>query len=243
MSTYVYGITRAAHPLRVGERTGVGAEPAPLRVVKGGGLAAIVSDAPDNLRPKRRDLEAHEEVLEAVQDDGTVLPMRFGSLAPDDDAVRRELEERESWYDDRLTSLDGRREINVKAFHREEAVLAELLSENDELRRANEALRAAGGGDHNQQLQFGEKVAAAMEDVRARDAAQLLAVLRPYATDEFQGPPVDGAFLNVSFLVDADQEAGLREAVDDLARRASEVVELRVSDALPPYSFVVPAEG
>jgi hypothetical protein len=29
------------------------------RVVRGGGLAAIVSDAPQGLRAKRRDLEAH----------------------------------------------------------------------------------------------------------------------------------------------------------------------------------------
>ena len=243
MSTYVYGITRSAHPLRVDERTGVGAEPAPLRVIKSDGLAAVVSDAPDGLRPKRRDLEAHEDVLETLQDDGTVLPMRFGSLAPDDTAVRRELDERASWYDERLTSLDGRREVNVKAFHREDAVLAGMLADREDLRKANEAMRASGGGDQAQQLQFGEKVAAALEDVRARDSAQLLAVLRPYATDEYQGPPVDGAFLNVSLLVDADQEAGLREAAEDLGQRAEQVVELRVSDPLPPYSFVVPAGG
>lgn len=243
MSTYVYGIARSAHPLRVSDRTGVGAEPTPLRVVTGGELAAIVSDAPENLRPKRRDLEAHEEVLEILQDDGTVLPMRFGSLAPDDDSVRRELEERGTWYGERLANLDGRREINIKAFHNQDALLAGLLSENDELRNANEALRSSGGGDHNQQLEFGEEVSTAIEEVRARDSAQLLAALRPYASDEQQGPPVDGAFLNVSFLVDADQAAGLREAIADLGKRAAQIVELRVSDPLPPYSFVMPAEG
>lgn len=242
MSTYVYGITRSAHPLRVTDRTGVGAEPTPLRVVTGGELAAIVSDAPEDLRPKRRDLEAHEEVLEILQDDGTVLPMRFGSLAPDDDSVRRELEERGSWYGERLANLDGRREINIKAFHNQDTLLAGLLSENEDLRNANEALRASGGGDQNQQLEFGEQVATAIEEVRARDSAELLAVLRPYASDEQQGPPIDGAFLNVSFLVDADQAAKLREALTNLGERAAQLLELRVSDPLPPYSFVARPE-
>lgn len=242
MSTYVYGITRSGHPLRVRDRRGVGPEPPPLRVVKGGRLAAVVSDAPEDLRPKRRDLEAHEAVLESLMADGTVLPMRFGALASDDESVRQELDERAGWYGERLDGLDGRREVNVKAFHHEQAALSELLRTNPELREANETLRAAGG-DQGSQIDFGERVLSALENVRARDAAQVLAVLRPYAAEEFQGPPVDGGFLNVSFLVDEDRLDDLRAAVEEVGRRAADVVELRMSEPLPPYSFVTPAEA
>jgi hypothetical protein len=35
-------------------------------IVRHEGLVAVVSDAPDNLRAKRRDLVAHDEVLEAL---------------------------------------------------------------------------------------------------------------------------------------------------------------------------------
>lgn len=237
VSTYVYGITRPDHPLRLTDR-GVGPEPAPLRVVRGERLAAVVSDAPENLRPKRRDLEAHERVLESLIADGTVLPMRFGAVAADDESVRRELDEHTGWYDERLEGLAGRREVNVKAFHHEQAVLSELLRTNPELREANEALR--GDADQDRRIDFGERVVSAMGGIRDRDAAQVLAVLKPYAADLFQAPPVDGGFLNVSVLVDEDKVDDLRAAVEELGRRAAEVVELRVSDPLPPYSFVTP---
>jgi hypothetical protein len=35
-------------------------------IVRHEGLVAVVSDAPEDLRAKRRDLEAHDEVLEAL---------------------------------------------------------------------------------------------------------------------------------------------------------------------------------
>lgn len=237
VSTYVYGITRPDHPLRLADR-GVGPEPAPLRVVRGERLAAVVSDAPENLRPKRRDLEAHERVLESLVADGTVLPMRFGAVAADDEAVRRELDEHTDWYDDRLKDLDGRREVNVKAFHHEQAVLSELMRTHPDLREASQTL---DGADQDRRIDFGERVVSAMGGIRDRDAAQILAVLKPYAADVFQAPPVDGGFLNVSVLVDEDRVDDLRAAVEELDRRAAEVVELRVSGPLPPYSFVTPS--
>lgn len=242
MSTYVYGITRADHPRHLSGRTGVGEEPASLRVVRTDELAAVVSDAPEGLRPKRRDLEAHEGVLDALIAEGTVLPMRFGAMAAGDEDVERELTERADWYVRRLAELDGHHEVNLKAFHNEQAALRESLAADPELRVANDALRAADGGDPAGQLEFGERVAAALETIRARDAAQVLAMVRPYASSVYQGPPVSGAFLNVSLLVRDDALEELTAQIDALAERVADLVELRLSDPLPPYSFVQPVD-
>ncbi|MGO4754130.1 GvpL/GvpF family gas vesicle protein, partial [Streptomyces sp. 2MCAF27] len=87
---YVYGVVRAAHPVPPG-RTGVGADPAPVRTLRAGELAAVVSDAPPGLRAKRRDLLAHQDLALSLAADGPVLPMRFGMIAPDEEAVRSQL--------------------------------------------------------------------------------------------------------------------------------------------------------
>ena len=47
-----------------------------------------MSDAP-GLRAKRRDLMAHQEPAPDAGEDGPVLPMRFGMVAPDEATVRR----------------------------------------------------------------------------------------------------------------------------------------------------------
>ncbi|MFF3143507.1 GvpL/GvpF family gas vesicle protein, partial [Streptomyces sp. NPDC057927] len=62
MAVYIYSITGKQHPLRLDGLSGVGESPADLRAVTAGPLCAVVSDAPDDLRPKRRDIIAHQEV-------------------------------------------------------------------------------------------------------------------------------------------------------------------------------------
>ncbi|MQA98412.1 MAG: gas vesicle protein GvpFL, partial [Streptosporangiales bacterium] len=201
------------------------------------GLTAVVSDAPEGLRPRRRDLVAHEAVLAALATDGVVLPMRFGALTDSDDVVRDELSAHRTDYSARLDVLEDRVEINVKGFHSEDALLRELLATDAGLRQANEELRAAGGGTPGQRLDFGERVAAAVGVLQERHAEQVVAALRPYAAEARQAPAVPGAFLNVSFLVDEGRREEFEQVVDDLGRRGGGLYELRWHGPLPPYSF------
>jgi hypothetical protein len=238
MSTYVYGFTRSSHPLPIDGVSGVGTTMPSLRIVRGQDLAAVVSDAPEGLRPKRRDLEAHQRVLEALCAAGTVLPMRFGTLAPDDTAVATELESSAGRYQRLLDELDGSVEVNVKAAHREDPLLRDVLYHHPALRRRNEALRASGGGSQQDRLEFGERVAEAVEQRRARDAEWLMAGLRPHAARVKLGPAVDGCFVNASFLVAIDDLEAFEAVADRLQREIVDVADLDLYGPLPPYSFV-----
>jgi Gas vesicle synthesis protein GvpL/GvpF len=238
MSTYVYAFTHSAHPLPVDRLTGVGAQATPLRVVRHDGLAAVVSDAPESLRAKRRDLEIHHRVLEILGGGGALLPMRFGMLAPDDAAVQATLASRADHYRTLLARVEGRVELNVKAVHREEPLLRELLLEHRTLRERNEALRDNGGGTHADKVAFGERLMAAMEDRRARDAERVLAELRPHAALVSLGPPASGCFVNASFLVGTAARPGFDASLAQLQTQMAELADVRVHGPLPPYSFV-----
>ena len=239
MSTYVYGVTAAAHLALPEGLAGVGDPPLPVRVLRAGDLAAVVSDAPENLRPKRRDLLAHQAVLGEAAAEGCVLPMRFGSIAPDDDTVTGVLAERAEHYLERLRALDNKVEYNVKASHVEEAVLHQVMADNPELRALADANRQAGGGTYEQRLQLGEMVAAVVKAREAEDAAEIQRVLEPLATGVEPGPESTGWLTNVSFLVDRDEAARFLEAAEGL-REARPHLEVRVNGPLPPYSFVEP---
>ena len=236
MSTYVYGFTHATHPLVVDDLPGVGSKP--LRVLSSIGLAAVVSDAPEGLRAKRRDLEAHQAVLEALSAAGTVLPMRFGTVAPRDVSVVTELEANAPRYRQLLAQLAGRVELNVKAVHREDAVLSELLQRDRALRERNQTLRVRGGGSYEDKVEFGEAVAAALAERRDQDAAVVVAALRPYASQVSVGPAVDGSFVNVSFLVANVDRTRFDASVSELGRELSGIADVHCYGPLPPYSFV-----
>ncbi|MFJ4326559.1 GvpL/GvpF family gas vesicle protein [Streptomyces tricolor] len=239
MSTYVYGITARSHPALPEGMTGVGEPPRPVRVLTAGELAAVVSDAPEGLRPKRRDLLAHQNVLAEAGAAGCVLPMRFGSVSPDDDTVVSVLTERAEHYLERLRELDGKVEYNVKATHIEEAVLHRVMAENAEIRALAEANRRSGGGSYDDRIRLGEMVAAAVKAKEAEDAAEVERLLQPTAAAVSVGPESTGWLLNVSFLV-------ARETAEDFLAAAEQVrkshahLELRVNGPLPPYSFVEP---
>lgn len=141
MPTYIYAITAADHPLRLDGLSGVGEPAADLRTVKTRDLGAVVSDTPADLRAKRRDLVAHQSVLERLMADGAALPMRFGLVGPDDEQVRAALDQGKDSYTARLAELDGRLEYNLKVSREEESLLREILTQSAEARRLSEYTR------------------------------------------------------------------------------------------------------
>ncbi|MEV5507017.1 GvpL/GvpF family gas vesicle protein [Streptomyces orinoci] len=236
MSTYVYGITRETTALPKG-LAGVGEPPAGLRLVTGGGLAAVVSDCPEQLRPKRRDLLAHQKVVTELAREAPVLPLRFGSVSDDDRRVGEVLTERAERYAGQLDRLDGRVEYNVKAVHQQDAVLHLVLADDPELRALTEANRRAGGGSYDDRLRVGELVAARVKEREQWDAELLTQVLEPLAEECRPGPESSGWFVSLSFLVREAEADRLLNAVGRLGKAYTHL-ELRVNGPLPPYSFV-----
>ncbi|MET8471623.1 GvpL/GvpF family gas vesicle protein [Streptomyces sp. NPDC006422] len=238
-STYIYAIASSEHPSLPAGMGGIGEPAREVRVVKEGPLAALVSEAPEGLRPKRRDLLAHQSVLSEAGSGGPVLPMRFGSLAPDDESVAAVLAERSDHYQERLRALDGKVEYNVKAQHDEEAVLHKVMVDNPDVRTLTEANRKAGGGTYEERLRLGELVVAAVQAREAEDAVELQRLLEPAAAAVSAGPESTGWLANLSFLVEKKTAEQFLAAVEEV-RAGHPHLELTVNGPLPPYSFVEP---
>ncbi|MPY32401.1 GvpL/GvpF family gas vesicle protein [Streptomyces adustus] len=237
MAVYIYSITGKQHPLRLDDLHGVGESPADLRVLNAGPLCAVVSDAPEDLRPKRRDITAHQEVQERLMADGTVLPLRFGLIAADDASVQAVLEERAEEYTNRLDALDACAEYHLKASQDEEALLREILLDSAEARQLNDAIRA-GTADAEAPVRLGELVA---QEVQARQealAAGVIEALRPLTRELDSSQPTGSDFLSVSFLVADDQEEAFLTTELSVANQLGDDFEFRLNGPLPPYSFV-----
>lgn len=238
MSTYVYGIVRDDESLDGLRLSGVGRDPAPVRFVRAYGVAAVVSDAPESLRAKRRDLEAHQNVLVDLAREHGVLPLRFGAVSEDDTAVAAELSRFADHYYGLLERLQGRVEFNVKVGHVEEAALRMVLRSDEGLRARNEELKAAGGGTPAERMAFGEQVSLAVEELRRRDAQTILAPLEETAEGVAEGPLLDGGLANTSFLVHQGKADDFLREASRLQQELSSYAEVRVNGPLPPYSFV-----
>jgi hypothetical protein len=237
MSVYIYAITKASHPLRLDDVTGVGDPPAEIRVVPGDSLRAVVSEAPENLSVSRHDLAAHHEVGQRLWADGPVLPLSFGFVAPDEDAVRAVLEEQGPQMAQRLDDLTGRGEFNVKGVTQEDALVGAELRENRQARELNERTRE-GAGSYEDRVALGQLLAEAVQRREQILAEEILAEVRPLALAEQTTPASGQYFLNSSFLVDEERYDEFARTGQELAERYADTAELRLRGPLPPYSFV-----
>ncbi|MFG3346290.1 GvpL/GvpF family gas vesicle protein [Streptomyces sp. NPDC048018] len=236
MALYVYAVTKSSHPLDVDDLTGVGGDDSPVRTVRGDSLCAVVSEAPDNVRVKRADIEAHQAVQERLWRDGPTLPLGFGFVAEDEDAVRAVLEGGADQFAQRLDELTDRVEFNVKGVQEEDAVLRQIVAESEPIRELNAATRE-GGGTYEQRLELGQLL---HDEVQARQAAlaeSVLATLRPHARAERLSEPSQQYLLNASFLVDQEGTEEFTRAVQEATGELPDGVEVRVRGPLPPYSF------
>ena len=241
--TVVYGIVPAETPLD-GVPAGIGG--APVGRVVSGGLAALVSPVEgEELRATRRDLLSHSAVLERAIAAGPVLPLRFGIVLRDEDAVAQELLEPRH---DELTALLERFErlveLRVKAFYDQDAVLREIVRADPAIARLNEATRGASdAAAQAQRVRLGEAVAHALEARRENDSHAIFARLRPLAADAVVEESESLAF-TASFLVDRGRVEAFDVAMDELAREHEGRITFKYLGPLPPHSFVsFPGEG
>ncbi|MCB5164267.1 GvpL/GvpF family gas vesicle protein [Streptomyces bambusae] len=237
MAVHVYAVTLRDHPCRVEDLTGVGGDGTPVRVLAAGGLKAVVSDCAEDLRPKRRDVAAHQAVLERLMADGTPLPVRFGYTAAGDDSVREVVTAQADVHLAALARVRDCAEYNVKAWREQDLLLREILDESPRARRLNREI-LAGASDPRLPLELGQLVAAEVQFRHTRASGELIQALVPLARAHVVHPPVGEDFLNLSLLVPRDDGGPLLAEHARLARDGGAGVHTRVAGPLPPYSFV-----
>lgn len=230
---YTYGIVRGGHRLPP-SATGVGSPPEPLRVLDAGPLSAVVSRAPTGLLARRRDILAHQRTLLALAHEGPVVPMRFGSVAPDEATLRDRLSGHAEDTLRTLDRLDGRVEMNLKAVVIEDD-LPTLLHDDAHLRRLHRESRTRPG--YEASIRLGQAVAEALARRASAAATRTVHRVRALTESTAPGPTVEGCVLNLSFLLPRDNESAFRAAVDRSAAEHIGQVELRLSGPLPCFSF------
>jgi hypothetical protein len=237
MPTYIYAITAADHPRNVEGLDGVGESGGPLRTVGAGKLSAVVGDAPENLRAKRRDLAAHQAVLERLMADGATLPMRFGLVGPDDAAVETVLEENQDAYAQRLSELEGCLEYNLKVGRDEDDLLREVVAGSEEIQRLRETTRQHPEAQE-EKVRLGELVSGEVHSRGQAEAHEVAERLAPGARRHAVAEPTQSHFLNASFLVRREDAAAFAQSVHEEAERRGDAYSFSLNGPLPPYSFV-----
>ncbi len=234
---YVYAILPrdAALPTVTGLQSG------PLSFVPHRDLCAATSIIdPADVRLTPENAVRHEAVVEALRQSSPALPVRFGTVLPDEPAVIRALSEHYAALLADLTRLTDTVEYGL-------TVLWEQPTPDGEAEQipTNEAA-AEGDGPGTRYLRA--RLAAHRHDTgrreRAAEAAQALdAQLRPAALDgRWTIQPTTRLAARAAYLLQPSSIEAFQQAFEG-ARAACPSLRPILSGPWPPYTFVTVREG
>lgn len=244
---YAYALARAGLPLP--EDLPALTDGARVRQVPEGELALLVSPvAPEQLQVDQDDLSeegrlatlvrGHDAVLRAAAELGPVLPLRFGTVVPSEEAARRLLREHADAAAEQLARVEGAREWGVR--------LVRVLA--DEPQPAGPTPRREGmsGTEYLSARRAALTASERAEQDAAGAAERLERTLAPHVTDTVRrgGNPGSSLLLDVAALVPRGHEAGLTSAIEALGQELRrDGLDVELTGPWPPYSFVSLDEG
>jgi hypothetical protein len=238
---YVYGIIPCKEPREFGAK-GIGGRGDIVHTLHYRDLAAVLSDsAVKEYDNSRRNMMAHMVVLEELMRDYTVLPVRFGTVAPKPQSViDNVLAPRYEELIGLLAEMDGRMEMGLKAFWFEEVIFKEVLDQSPSIRQLRDKLVGRSPEQtYYERIRLGEMIAAMMDHQRDTDSEIILEHLRPFVHKTVLNKTLtDRMILNAAFLVDKAQEPGLDHALQEMDVQMGKRVMFKYVGPVAPYNFV-----
>lgn len=240
--SYVYGIVPMDVELDADTR-GVGDPPGRVKLVRHGEIAALVSEVATN-RPlgKPQDLKAHQQLLDAAAAEVPVLPLRFGAVMASEESVVDELlTPHHDAFLAGLKELEGRAEYVIKGRYVEQALLAEVLTENAEAARLRqEIVGKPEDATWDARIRLGEVINQAVENKRDADTRTMVDALAPLCVAiAVREPTHEQDAVHLAVLVETDRQDELEQALDEFARQREGRVALRLLGPLAAYDFVM----
>jgi hypothetical protein len=235
---YLYAIIDSgddARPLGL-----AGLDGAEVYAVAAGAVAAIVSDLPlKKIRPERRKLAAHHEVLKRLMQDHAVLPMAFGLVADGVDAVQRVLRINRDTIAEQLARVRGRVEMGVRVAWDVPNIFEFALTAYPRLKDLRDLMfRGGRKPSHDEMIEIGRQFDRLITAEREESVEKVLDVIGDRCVEAVSNKPRDDhEVMNLACLVDRYGVAEFEQAIYEAARQFDEHYAFDINGPWPPHNF------
>jgi len=238
---YLYCLIRTNEPCQF-STLGMGEHGDIVDTIQYMGLAVVASDTiATEFEESRRNMMTHTMVLEEVMQHYSILPISFGTIATNTEAVLEQvLKRRYGGFISAFEEVENRVELGIKAFWYDKIIFKEIVDENATIRRLrDELIGRTAESTYYERIKLGEMIEAAMTKKRDQDAEKILAALRPLVYKTRANKVItDKMVLNAAFLVDRAQEPAFDKVIQHLDTGMGERIMFKYVGPVPPYNFV-----
>ena len=233
---YIYGII-GGEERKLGQ-VGIGGQE--VYAVLYRDVAAVISDLNTaKLEVTRENALVHEGVLREVMQSYAIIPMSFGTVAKDEEDVKKILKWTYGEAKDALKKIYRKVQIDVKASWDMNTILRDILNEDKDIQRLKEAIAAKPPDEtYNNKIELGRRIKLALDKRKNEYVEAIRGIVRALAADSHENKLVDdNMIMNTSFLVEREKEKEIYDEVDELEEKYGGKIKLVSVGPLPAYNF------
>jgi hypothetical protein len=218
---------------------GIGGRGDVLYTICFNGIAAVVSDAPIRKYSVAREyLIPHELAIEEVMKSYTVLPVRYATIAENEDKVRRILEKEHNGFVKLLKKMEGKKEVGLKAVFKEDIIYRDILANYDEIRIQKEKISKEPVQEFVL-MEIGRQVEAALEEEKRKCREDILNSFANLVMEvKINHTYGERMVINAAFLLEKTKEAAFDLKVNELAEKYEDKIKFKYVGTVPPFNFV-----
>jgi len=206
-----------------------------------GRVTAVVSDiGDDKIRPERRNLAAHQEVLKRLMERMAVLPMRFGVIADSRKAVQDVLSLNREAFLDQLQRVAAKVEMGLRVMWDVPNIFEYFVNTHPELRAARDRLFASNRRpSQDDKIELGRMFDRILNEDRDIYAEKVEQVLSPHCFGiKRNACRNEKEVMNLACLVGRDAQAKFEAAIFEAARLFDDNFTLDYNGPWAPHNFV-----
>ncbi len=219
----------------------IGVDGGTVYAITKGRMAGVVSAVGEKLRPHRRHLAAHQDVLKRLmtKTDG-VLPVAFGVVADGQDAVRQILSRHERVFRENLRRVSGRVEMGLRITWDVPNIFEYFVATHPELRLARDRLLCGRGEpSHDDKIEVGRLFDRLLMEEREGHSDRVEEAIAPCCVEIKRNQPRnEREAANLACLVDRDRMAAFEAAVFEAATCFDSSFSFDYNGPWAPHNFV-----
>lgn len=234
---YVYAVVSGKSTVEYGATGLDGAEV--FRIVLDDLTALCSATAHARVRPERRHLAAHNQVLRRSLDEQAVLPMAFGLIASSHDAVIELLTRNRKALREQLDRVSGKIEMGLRVLYDVPNVFEYFVNTRPELRDARDALGDIRHASHGEMLALGQLFERTLTSERDAHYESVRAILERHGVILKRNPPRhEREVMNLACLIPREMHAGFEGIVGEAAAAFDNHFSFDMSGPWAPHNFV-----
>jgi hypothetical protein len=219
----------------------IGIDGGEVYTIADGRVSAVVSDVPNaKIRPERRQLAAHHQVLKRLASEGAVLPVVFGIIADGPKALTRILDMHQTALVEQLKRVEGKVEMGLRVTWDVPNIFEFFVNTHEELRVLRDQVFHRGSEvSQEDKIELGRLFDRLLGEDRAAHTATVIEVLHPHCVEIKENKPrTEREVMNLACLVRQHIQKQFEEAVFEAAKLFDNNYSFDFNGPWPPHNFV-----